>query len=555
MASTDLNGECKVDVIVSDKPRKRAHLRKEGKNMKSHIEAFLVKIWKLGKEDPRRLIHSMKFGAALSLVSLLYLIDPLFNGVGDNAIWAVLTVVVVLEFTAGTTLSKGLNRGLGTLMAGFLATCVSYLSRHAGEVGHAIVIGFSVFILGAGASFARFFPTVKRRYDYGVVIFILTFNLIAVSGYRVDNILRLARVRLSTIAIGCGLCLVISVLVYPIWAGEDLHNFTAQKYEDLARSLEGCVQEYFDGPGDEVDEDESDKTSAEDVIYEGYKSVLDSKAKDESLATFASWEPRHGPFRHRYPWKQYVKIGANLRHLAYSIVALHGCLRSEIQTPDSVRSVLRKPCLKVSEEAAKLLRELSCSIRHMRRSNSGIMMEYLQFALKDLQTALNGLPKHFNNLRRWHSDKNKGIQSQIDQQEEPINSPNEEIQCCAMSLEEPTTTRLFRRGVSLRDQQQDEGKSLSHTQSHVSVEEKSRGHSIEYAEELPLATFAWLLVESVVRIEHVVEAADELAMRAHFKTCISSHHAKSRKASMKVSGPETPRNRVLESHSTSQSAE
>lgn len=59
------------------------------------------KIWKVGRDDPRRAIHSLKVGFSLTLVSLLYLMEPLFKGVGQNAIWAVMTVVVVLEFTAG----------------------------------------------------------------------------------------------------------------------------------------------------------------------------------------------------------------------------------------------------------------------------------------------------------------------------------------------------------------------------------------------------------------------------------------------------------------------
>lgn len=59
------------------------------------------KTWQVGRDDPRRLIHAFKVGFSLTLVSLLYLMEPLFKGVGQNAIWAVMTVVVVLEFTAG----------------------------------------------------------------------------------------------------------------------------------------------------------------------------------------------------------------------------------------------------------------------------------------------------------------------------------------------------------------------------------------------------------------------------------------------------------------------
>lgn len=57
--------------------------------------------WKVGKEDPKRVIYALKVGVSLTLASLLYLMEPLFEGIGENTIWAVMTVVLVLEFTAG----------------------------------------------------------------------------------------------------------------------------------------------------------------------------------------------------------------------------------------------------------------------------------------------------------------------------------------------------------------------------------------------------------------------------------------------------------------------
>nr|KYP38733.1 hypothetical protein KK1_040006 [Cajanus cajan]KYP44784.1 hypothetical protein KK1_033703 [Cajanus cajan] len=56
---------------------------------------------KVSKEDPRRIVHALKVGIALTLVSLLYLMEPLFKRIGKNAMWAVMTVVVVMEFTVG----------------------------------------------------------------------------------------------------------------------------------------------------------------------------------------------------------------------------------------------------------------------------------------------------------------------------------------------------------------------------------------------------------------------------------------------------------------------
>jgi len=80
---------------------------------------------------------------------------------------------------------------------------------------------------------------IKQRYDYGVVIFILTFNLIAISGYRIENLFEMAHQRIATILIGCALCFLINVYPFPIWAGDDLHNSIIHNLEGLAGSVEG----------------------------------------------------------------------------------------------------------------------------------------------------------------------------------------------------------------------------------------------------------------------------------------------------------------------------
>lgn len=56
---------------------------------------------KMGEDDPRRIIHSVKVGVALTLISLFYYLQPLYDVFGEEAIWAVLTVVLVLEFSVG----------------------------------------------------------------------------------------------------------------------------------------------------------------------------------------------------------------------------------------------------------------------------------------------------------------------------------------------------------------------------------------------------------------------------------------------------------------------
>lgn len=55
------------------------------------------------EHDTRNMIHSIKVGISLVFVSLLFLLNPipLFEQVGENAMWAIMTVIVIFEFSAG----------------------------------------------------------------------------------------------------------------------------------------------------------------------------------------------------------------------------------------------------------------------------------------------------------------------------------------------------------------------------------------------------------------------------------------------------------------------
>lgn len=145
---------------------------------KAKIVECARKIKKLGQDDPRRVNHSGKVGLAITLVSLFYYFEPLYDGFGDSAMWAVMTVVVVFEFSVGATLGRGLNRGLATFLAGALGFGAHRLATLSGEKGEPMLLGLFVFLLATMVTFVRFFPRMKARYDYGLLIFILTFCLI-----------------------------------------------------------------------------------------------------------------------------------------------------------------------------------------------------------------------------------------------------------------------------------------------------------------------------------------------------------------------------------------
>lgn len=71
------------------------------RNFKTKVINFARSITKIGKDDPRRVIHSLKVAIALTFVSLVYYSRPLYDGFGVAGMWAVLTVVVVFEFSVG----------------------------------------------------------------------------------------------------------------------------------------------------------------------------------------------------------------------------------------------------------------------------------------------------------------------------------------------------------------------------------------------------------------------------------------------------------------------
>ncbi|XVE64632.1 hypothetical protein DITRI_Ditri07aG0116100 [Diplodiscus trichospermus] len=417
---------------------------------------FLKKAWNIGANDPRKVVHCIKVGLALTIVSLFYFMRPLYDGVGGNAMWAVMTVVVVFEPTVGATLYKCLNRVCGTFLAGFLALGVHWLASRSGERFEPFVVGASVFLLASAATFSRLIPSAKSLFDYGAMIFILTFSFVAVSGYRVDKLFDMAHQRISTIIIGTSLCILVIMLVCPIWSGQELHSLITRNMEKLADSLNGSVTQYFNQTGEctNSNEDQADKK------LQGYKCVLSSKATEESMANFARWEPSHGQFNFRHPWKQYLKIGASMRSCAYCIEALSSCINSENQAAELIKKHLSTSCLKVSSSSSKVIRELAETVKTTKKSCSiDLLMGEMNSAVQELQNDLKSL-SHLLNPGAAPEDKKM------------------ETACMEATIA-----------------------------------------TIPLMEITPVVTLASILIEIVARIEALVGAVEELAKLAEFPIC------------------------------------
>ena len=156
------------------------------------------------------------------LVSLLILVREPFNIFGPNVVWEVLTVVVVFEKTVGGTIGKGLNRAPGSNAARVLALLIAQISLISGMVSQPI-IGFSIFFLGSFATFIKQWPSM-REYEYWFRLYLFTICLIVVSTYRLVHPVKTTVDRLYSISIGGASLMLVSAIVFPSWAGEQLHQ-------------------------------------------------------------------------------------------------------------------------------------------------------------------------------------------------------------------------------------------------------------------------------------------------------------------------------------------
>ncbi|WOK96175.1 aluminum-activated malate transporter 4-like [Canna indica] len=497
----------------------------------ARLREFVVQGFEFGRSDPRKVVFAAKMGLALTLVSLLMFLREPFHDISRYSVWAILTVVVVFEFSIGATLSKGLNRGLGTLLAGGLALGVAEIFNLTGSWEEILVI-ISIFVAGFFATFIKLYPTMKP-YEYGFRVFLLTFCFIMVSGYRTRAFVETAVSRFLLIAVGAGVGLGVNICIYPIWAGEDLHNLVAKNFTGLAKSLEGCVNQYLQClEYERVPSKILTYQAFDDPLYSGYRSAVQSSSQEEALLSFAIWEPPHGPFKMwNYPWSFYIRVSGALRHCAFMVMALHGCILSEIQAPPESRQIFSSELKRVGIEGAKVLRELGDSIKAMRKLNKPNFLFAVHEAAEVLQKKIDRksyllvnaecwegveLPDGFKGILNRHGVMEEENKSYTRPHGEPIPDHRSSTLSTSFAIQNSMTSdigSLAKMDSLLRRQMQWPAKSF--TSEVIAHEEESRTY--ESASALSLATFASLLIEFVARLQNLVDAFEELSERAHFK--------------------------------------
>ncbi|GLT76621.1 hypothetical protein SLA2020_482730 [Shorea laevis] len=490
---------------------------KKFKNACKYLQDFVEEVWKMGCSDPRKVIFAMKMGLALAIVSLLIFWKGPYENVAQYSIWAILTVIVVFEFSIGATFIKGFNRGLGTLCAAILAICFSELSLLVGK-WEEVVIVISIFLMGFCSSYLKLHPTMTP-YEYGFRVFIMTYCILMVAGNRTREYKEAIITRLALIAAGAGVCFLVNIFIYPIWAGEALHGLVVKNFKDLATSLEGCVNGYLKCVEYErIPSKILTYQASDDPLYNSYRSVVESTSREDTLLGFAIWEPPHGRYRRlNYPWKSYITVSGALRHCAFTVMALHGCILSEIQASPETRQVFSTELRNVGAEGAKVLRELGSKLEKMEKLSPGDILKEVHEAADQLQEKIDRRSYLLVNSARWEIGRlNKELEEQEDKEnkqlgfkslsETLLDLRSDPVLTLPLSIDASKT--MFTKQVSSPAQ-------ISLNVDSCLKEDECRTY--ESARALSLATFASLLIEFVARLQNIVDSFEELSEKADFK--------------------------------------
>ncbi|KAL5553470.1 hypothetical protein UlMin_040871 [Ulmus minor] len=520
--------KCKEKLLIPD-DEKTGCLGSFGEKIRNYwkdLSGFVTKAWQTGRSDPRKFIFGIKMGLALSIVSLLIFWKKSYHNIDQYAIWAILTVIVMFEFTIGMTFIKGFNRGLGTFIAGILAFGSAQLSLLAGNWGELVIV-ISVFVVGFLASYLKLYPTMKP-YEYGFRVFVLTYCILMVAGNRTGEYNEAIVTRLVLIAVGACVCLIVNICIYPIWSGEDLHNLVVKNFKGVATSLEGCVNGYLECiEYERIPSKILTYQAAEDPLYKGYRSVVESTTQEENLLSFAIWEPPHGRYKmYNYPWKNYVKVSGGLRHCSFMVMALHGCILAEIQAPAERRFVFSRELRRVGAEGAKVLRLLGNKVENMEKLGIEDILKEVHEAAEQLQKKIDQRSYLLVNSESWEIGKRSDLlvepQESLSEAKEdekvwlPVKSFSEavlnlgsvEVARTPFELPSEASESLFIQQTSWPSRLSFNGDDVGKV---------GENKTYESASALSLATFASLLIEFVARLQNVVDSFEELSEKANFR--------------------------------------
>lgn len=339
-----------------------------------------------------------KAGLAATVASILCFLPPIYSSIDMNGVWAVVTVDMVLEASVGLTISKGINRTLGTLVAALMALFVNLLAPSWGSYEPYFILA-CVFLGAAIPTVFKFRRPFKDKWNYAVVMSMITFHLLILSGasaggggvpvpadytdddpnptdpatpallafaYNVKK-LSLPLIRLCTIAIGFLVAALVNLSFAPHFAGDTVNRLVAKNFHTAGTVVDRCVRDYSSGTVLEPVPEVLRKKTPLDNIYTSFYEILAADSEVDKLMKAVPFEPCHGRFVWGFPWDLYADIIDNLRYAIYDVIALDACLRAEIQAPHFVRILFLEELQVIGGQAGIAMRLAGAMLHDMRR--------------------------------------------------------------------------------------------------------------------------------------------------------------------------------------------
>jgi len=137
-----------------------------------------------------------------------------------------------------------MNRTLGTLLAALLAMLVDVLSKFMGSYD-SYFLALCTFLGGAIPTFFKFRRPFSDRWNYAVVMAMITFHLLILTP--TDQKLKLPLLRLALIALGFVIASLVNVLLLPNFAGSNVNELLAKNFVRAGDVIETCTVEYCRG--------------------------------------------------------------------------------------------------------------------------------------------------------------------------------------------------------------------------------------------------------------------------------------------------------------------